>query len=169
MKLILTLLSLCLATTLSACAGFQPLHATSGAQTVFADMQVDVANGGDEGDRLAGFTIRQRLTDRTRADDNPAYLLSVSPRSSRVGIGLTGQELATRFDGVVTADWRLTKRDDGREVASGRVRSVTTYSADQDPYRLQTTADRATERAARDVADQLLQQVALELTPKTAP
>ncbi|MEM7727746.1 MAG: hypothetical protein AAF311_00565 [Pseudomonadota bacterium] len=148
---------------LSACAGFQPMHGTAETQTAFSDMVVEVGDGGDEGDRMAGFLIRQRLADRMSRNDAPTYKLTIAPSSQRVGIGLTGQDFATRFDGVVTAEWSLVRLADGAQVASGRARSVATYSADQDPYRLQSTSDQATQRAARDVADQLLQQVALEL------
>ena len=148
---------------LSACAGFQPLHATGPSQAAFSDIVVDVRDGDDEADRAAGFLIRQRLADRIQPGGEPLYRLVVTPRSRRVGIGLTGQEFATRFDGEITASWELLRQSDGGRIARGRTRGVATYSADLDPYRLQSTSDQATQRAARDVADRLLREVTLEL------
>ncbi|MEL6686788.1 MAG: hypothetical protein AAFP97_04125 [Pseudomonadota bacterium] len=150
-------------TALSACVGFEPMHATSAGQATFSDLALDVGSGSDENDRLAGFLIEKRLEDRISTSASPKYRLVVTPGSQRIGIGLTGQDFATRFDGVVTARWRLIQRSDGKQIASGQARSVATYSADRDPYRLQVTSDQATERAARVVADELIQQVSLEL------
>lgn len=149
---------------LTGCAGFQPMHATSAGQATFSDLALEVGSGSDEKDRLAGFLIEKRLEDRISTSASPTYRLVISPTSQRIGIGLTGEDFATRFDGVVTASWRLVKRSDGKAVASGRARSVATYSADRDPYRLQVTSDQATERAARSVADELIRQVSLELS-----
>jgi len=84
-------------------------------------------------------------------------------RSNRVGLGLTGEDRASRFDGLVVADWVLRKTEDGSLVAKGRSQSTATYSADRDPYRLQSTSDEAAKRAARATADKMLTQIALEL------
>lgn len=149
--------------TLSACAGFQPMHASAPGQATFSDLSIEMGAGNDENDRLAGFLIEKRLEDRISPSSTSDYRLIISPSSQRIGIGLTGQDFATRFDGVVSANWRLVRRVDGKQVATGRARSVATYSADPDPYRLQVTSDQATERAARTVADELIKQIALEL------
>ena len=154
---------------LTACAGFEPMHGTAENRTAFSDMSVDVSNGSDENDRLVGFLIRQRLADRISPNSKPKYRLMITPGASRVGIGLTGQDFATRFDSVVTANWQLVRQSDGERVASGRARSVATYSADRDPFQLQTTTDQAMERASRIVADELLTQVALELAETKDP
>ena len=148
---------------LSACAGFQPMHASAPGKATFSDVSLDVASGKDENDRLAGFLIEKRLEDRISPRPGAGYTLMITPASQRIGIGLTGQDFATRFDGIVTASWRLLKNSDGKAVAAGRARSVATYSADRDPYRLQVTTDQAMERAARAVADELIKQVSVEL------
>ena len=145
------------------------MHGTAASQAAFSDMAVTVTDGKDEGDRAAGFLLRQRLADRITSSDKPTYDLLIDPTSQRVGLGLTGQDFATRYDGVLTADWRLVKRADGSLVARGRTRSTATYSADRDPYRLQSTTDAANERAARELADMLLTEVALELAELPTP
>ena len=149
---------------LSACAGFQPMHASAPGKAAFSDLAIEMNSGTDENDRLAGFLIEKRLEDRISPSSSSDYRLIITPASQRIGIGLTGQDFATRFDGVVTATWRLVKRSDGKTIGAGRARSVATYSADRDPYRLQVTTDQAMERASRAVADELIKQVSLELS-----
>jgi hypothetical protein len=63
----------------------------------------------------------------------------------------------------------LRKTEDGSIVASGRSQSTATYSADRDPYRLQSTSDEATERAARALADKILTEVSLEIAALPTP
>lgn len=163
MKHLFGIACLIVSTAVAGCAGFQPLHGTTAAQAAFSDMAVTVNDGQDEADRVAGFLIQQRLADRMGITEEPTYQLTIDPSSQRIGLGLTAQDFATRFDGVVTARWKLTKRDDGSVLASGTSRSTATYSTDRDPYRLQSTSDEATKRASRDVADRVLADVALEI------
>lgn len=163
MKQLLTATAFGLSITLASCAGFQPMHGTQSTQAAFSDMSLFVSDGKDENDRAAGYMIRQRLADRITLSKTPTYALVVHPGARRVGLGLTGEDRATRFDGVVTAEWILRKTDDGSVVAKGNTKSTATYSADRDPYRLQATTDEGTERAARALADKLLTEIALEL------
>ncbi|MGJ8560557.1 MAG: LPS assembly lipoprotein LptE [Litorimonas sp.] len=163
MKHLFTAAAFALSIPLASCAGFQPMHGTQSTQTAFTDMSVTVGDGKDEADRQAGYLIRQRLADRISASDTPTYELIIEPSAKRVGLGLTGEDFATRFDRLVSAKWTLLKREDGSVIAKGRTQSTATYSADRDPYRLQSTSNEATDRAARELADKLLTDVALEL------
>lgn len=163
MKHLFAVTAFALSIPLAGCAGFQPMHGTQATQAAFSDMSLIVSDGKDENDRAAGYTIRQRLADRITLSKSPTYLLIVNPASERVGLGLTGEDLATRFDGIVSAEWILQKTIDGSLVASGRTQSIATYTADRDPYRLQATADEGIDRAARALADKLLTEIALEL------
>ena len=169
MKHLFTIAAFALATPLAGCAGFQPMHGTASSRAAFTDMAVNVSDGKDEGDRAAGFLIRQRLADRINPVAKPAYRLEIEPSARRIGLGLRGDDSASRFDGTVRADWRVTRIDDGSSVAKGRTESTATYSADRDPYRLQSTTDAAMERAARELADMLLTEVALELAELPTP
>lgn len=169
MKQLLAATALTLSITLASCAGFTPMHGTQATQAAFSDMSVEVGDGKDENDRAAGYLIRQRLADRISTSAKPSYHLVVRPSSQQIGLGLTGQDFATRFDGVVTAEWTLLKTTDQSIVASGRTKSTSTYSADRDPYRLLATSDEATQRAARDLADRMLTDIALELAELPTP
>lgn len=163
MKHLLTACAFALSFTVAGCAGFQPMHGTASSKAAFADMSVLVSDGDSELDRAAGFLIRQRLSDRITEAASPTYMLLIEPSSQRIGLGLTGQNFATRFDGVLTARWVLQTIKDGETVANGTTISTATYSADGDAYRLLSTADEAAERAARELADRLLLEVSFEL------
>lgn len=145
------------------------MHGTQASETAFSDMAIVMGDGKDEGDRAAGYLIRQRLADRMSVSESPTYQLIIEPSVRQVGLGLSGQDFATRFDRLVTAKWTLTKTEDGASVARGRTESTATYSADRDPYRLLSTSDEATDRAARELADKLLTEVALEIAALPAP
>ncbi|GHA86714.1 hypothetical protein GCM10009069_07420 [Algimonas arctica] len=163
MKQLFTATAFALSIPLVGCAGFQPMHGTQSAQTAFSDMSVTVSDGKDEGDREAGYLIRQRLADRISAPEKPTYQLLIEPTAQRIGLGLTSGDFASRYDRLVSAKWTLRKSEDGAIVARGQTQSTATYSADRDPYRLQSTSNEATDRAARELADKLLTEVALEL------
>lgn len=169
MKHLFAATALTLSITLSACAGFQPMHGTQASKTAFSDMAIVMGEGKDEGDRAAGYLIRQRLADRMSVSETPTYQLIIEPSVRQVGLGLSGQDFATRFDRLVKAQWTLTKTEDGSTVARGRTESTATYSADRDPYRLLSTSGEATDRAARALADKLLTEVALEIAALPTP
>lgn len=169
MKHIFTIAAFALVTPLIGCAGFQPMHGTKATQTAFTDMAVTVGDGEDERDRAAGFLLRQYLAERIGIAEKPTYQLIIEPRGRQIGLGLTGQDFATRYDGTLIAEWSLNRTDDGTVVAGGRTQSTATYSANADPYRLQSTTDAATERAARDLTDRLLTEIALELGELPTP
>jgi LPS-assembly lipoprotein len=169
MKHLFAATALTLSLTLSACAGFQPMHGTQGAQTAFSDMSVIMGEGENEGDRAAGYLIRQRLADRMSKNEKPTYQVIIKPSVRQIGLGLSGQDFATRFDRLVGANWTLTRAKDGQVMARGSAGSTATYSADRDPYRLLSTADEATKRAARAVADELLSDIALEIAALPTP
>lgn len=167
-KLLTTALIAIAPLALTACAGFQPLHGNAATQAILSDMSLNMGEGKDEADRAVGYMIRQALRDRIRFDATPQYQLVVNPEVTRIGLGLTGDDFASRFDSRVQADWTLFRTADGATLAQGRATSLATYSAQQDPYLLQTAADAANERGARAVADEVLQQVALELSKAAA-
>lgn len=163
MKHLLVTAALALSTALTACAGFTPLNATPGGKAAFNQLDLVIDDGTDEGDRAAGFLIQQRLADRINTNSAPQYRVMVRPKARRIGLGLTAQDFASRFDSIVTAQWSLVRIKDGTVVKTGNVQRTASYSADSDPYSLLTTSDEAVERASREVADELLSEIALAL------
>ncbi len=164
MKHLFVTAALALPTALTACAGFTPLNATPGGTAALHQLDVILDNGRDEGDRAAGFLIQQRMADRIAPNSEALYHVIIRPRAQRIGLGLTGQDFASRFDSIVTGEWSLIRTKDGAVVKRGRTQYTTSYSADRDPYRLLTASDDAVERAARKVADEILSEIALALS-----
>ena len=156
-----------LALLLSGC-GFTPMHGTVGGSQAFSNVVIVMGEGEDENDREAGFLLRQHMTDRIGDPASALYTLEIDPRVRQVGLGLTGQDRATRFDSVLTARWTLRDAKTGDPVDRGQARGVATFSADRDPYRLFATNDAAVERVSRDVADTLLSDVALAIADYSA-
>lgn len=154
------------ATLMMGCAGFEPMHATAGGKTTFSDIDLVISDGRDEGDREAGYLIRQHLADRIDIAERPTYRLVIDPRVRRIGLGLTAEDFASRFDSRVSASWRLLNASDGAVIDRGSVVRAATYSADPDPYQLLSATDEAVERAAREVADRLLVDVALAISDR---
>ena len=160
--LLATLAALGATAALSGC-GFTPLHAAPSGTATFSQLGVSVGDGKDENDRAAGFMLRQHMLDRTGNPVEPRYTLDIRPSVRQVGLGLTGQDRASRFDSLLEARWELRDTADGAVVDKGRVRSKATFSADRDPYRLLTTSNAAVERVSREVADDILAEVALAI------
>ena len=153
---------------LTAC-GFTPLHGTATGAQGFSGVSVSVSDGKDENDRAAGFLLRQRLEDRIGRAGSPRYTLDVEPVVRQVGLGLTGQDRASRFDSVFQARWVLRDAATGDLIESGTTRSTATFSADRDPYRLLASNEAAVQRVSARVADDVLAAVALALAGQTAP
>lgn len=154
--------------SLSAC-GFTPLHGAPGAGAAFSDVALVIGDGRDENDRAAGFELRQHLAERMRGQAGADYVLEIEPRVRQIGLGLTGADRASRFDKQLTARWVLRRADTGDVVARGREVARATFSADRDPYRLLATSSAAQSRVARDVADTVLEAVALALAEPASP
>ena len=154
---------------LTAC-GFTPMHATPGGQAAFSDVALVVADGEDEQDRAAGFRFAQHMRARIGDVRAPRYQLSVTPEVSRLGLGLTAQDRATRFDRRFVASWVLTDAKTGTIIDRGRSVDTTTFTGDRDPYRLASNDDQSMRRITREVADDVLAEVALAISAHaTAP
>ena len=158
-----------LALFLSGC-GFTPMHGTTASTQAFSNINIVMGDGDDENDRAAGFRLRQHMVDRVGTSETARYTLEITPRVLEIGLGLTGQDQATRFDSQLTARWTLRDTKTGTRIERGNARGVATFSADRDPYRRFTTNDAAVERVSRTVADQVLSDVALAIADhKAAP
>lgn len=145
---------------LASCAGFQPMHATAEAQTVFNNLSVTVEEGDDEADRELGYMIRQRLADRIDVNGKGApYRLVVEPSLQRAALGLTAFDQASRFDSVARARWQLVSTEDGKILDRGQVEGTASYSASRDPFQLLATTEQANERAANEAANKLINAV----------
>lgn len=146
---------------LTACeTGFRPMHAPASALApAMQDLQIVMENGNSVTDREAGFHIQQRLLDRIgSAGSGP--VLTITPNYSRARLGITAEDIATRYDVNLAAEYIL--RDaKGVTLDTGRVTSVSTFNAPDDPYGVIAANDSSLENAAKDLADRVLNKVAI--------
>jgi LPS-assembly lipoprotein len=148
---------------LSGC-GFTPMHATSPASAKLADIQVDIKKGSDVIDNQAGFFVGQRLRDRigTAAAASP-YRLEISPIYFRGRLGLTDNDIASRYDITVVARWSLIEVKTGETLDKGTTSSTSTFGAPEGPYGVITADNVGVEQAAKETADKLVLDMARAL------
>jgi len=139
-----------LAAALCGC-GFQPLYAQPGVTSHLAAVDV-VAPAG-----RAGFLIRQHLDDalaRNR-DAAPAYRMNLALSETRYPRGVRIDNVATRYEYVLTATYALSRLPSGEIAKRGQVRVELTYDSADQPYAAiaaqQDAEDRAAEEAARRI------------------
>lgn len=152
----------CLCLGLSAC-GFTPMHSpqalsVNGTQPLEM-VTIDMEDGKDVNDKEAGFYVLQRLRDRVGNHDGK-YTLTVSPTWRRGRLGISANDVASRYDGTVTATYTLTEKKTGNVLDKGRVTAVSTFAASRDPYGVIAANDNAIQTTAAEAADRLIIKLA---------
>jgi LPS-assembly lipoprotein len=136
---------------LSGCAGFEPLYAQPAVVKNLAAIQVNAPNG------RTGYLIRQHLDDAFAKDHSaaPAYTMNLALGEARYPRGVRIDNVATRYEYVLTASYTLTAAASGAVAKQGSVRVELTYDSADQPYASisaqQDAQDRAAEEAARRI------------------
>jgi len=136
---------------LSACAGFQPLYGQADVVRNLAAIQVLAPEG------RTGYLMRQHLDDALAKDHAaaPAYSLEFSLGEARYPRGVRIDNVATRYEYVLTAVYVLRSQPSGAVAKRGQVRVELTYDSADQPYASiaaqQDAQDRAAEEAARRI------------------
>ena len=151
MKRALALVVLALAATgLSGC-GFTPLYAQQGVASNLAAIDVVAPDG------RTGFLMRQHLDDAfARNRGGPAaYEMRLAVGEARYPRGVRIDNVATRYEYVLTADYVLSTLPARALAKRGQVRVTLTYDSADQPYASiaaqQDAQDRAAEEAARRI------------------
>lgn len=148
------------ATFLAAC-GFTPVHQTSADGSNLRDIYVQLEKGANVADNQAGFAMTQRLRDRIGVNSTtPKYTLEIEPRYRRALLGITDQDVASRFDITVTAKYKLLDTKTGDELSSGSVSSISTFGAARGPFGVITADNVGVEQASSETADRLIVELA---------
>ena len=143
--------TLCLAAAGLASCGFTPLYATPGVVSGLSSVQVVAPDG------RTGYLIREHLDDALAKNRGatPAYRMDLSLAEQRFPRGLRVDNVATRYEYVLTARYNLVHLPSGAAAKSGSVRVQLTYDSADQPYASiaaqQDVADRAAEEAARRI------------------
>jgi len=154
------LLAVTAASLLTAC-GFTPMHGASlGANAAkFEDISIQINDGRDAGDKEAGFLVLQRLRDRI-GENTGKHILELSPKLRRQRLGISADDVASRYDSILEIDYKLLDANSGKILDRGRVKGTSTFGAPIDPYGIVAADNNAKQQTAKEVADRLLVKLA---------
>ncbi|MEP1229468.1 MAG: LPS assembly lipoprotein LptE [Litorimonas sp.] len=152
---------------LTAC-GFTPLHGSTSSDVKLSDLQVALAPIRDVQEREAGYYVQQRLLDRIGARDKAKHTVTITPRVTRRRIGVTGNDVASRYDITIQVRYSLTESRTGKVLNEGRVESVSTFGAPNDSFGLIAADTNGTQQAAKELADRLILKLSTYYTQEKA-
>ena len=144
---------LALSVALGAC-GFEPLYGVrnSDMPAELAQVRVDVI-----ADRSGQF-LRNLLIDRLNPygrPDRPLYALEIALDEEREKLSIRKDEIATRANYVVIAQYRLREAGTGRELTRGRARSTNSFNIGQSEFATLSGEADARNRALREIGDEI--------------
>jgi len=155
-----TFLALGSATLLSAC-GFTPVHAPALGtnSSAFKSIAVETIVKGDEIDKEAAYYLGQRLRDRLGGEGS-RHVLKVTPTLRRARLGISGDDIATRYDVSISSRYVLEDITTGDVLDSGSVSAVSSFGAPRDAYGRIAAEKNATQTVAAESADRILLRLA---------
>jgi LPS-assembly lipoprotein len=152
------------AVALSGC-GFTPLYAQQGVVSSLASIDVVAPEG------RTGFLMRQSLDDafaRNRAGP-AAYRMNLSLAEARYPRGIRIDNVATRYEYVLTANYTLASLPSGALAKKGAVRVELTYDSADQPYASISAQQDAQQRAAEEAARRIHLELATWLATGAKP
>ena len=135
--------------------GFTPLYAAPGVVSSLAAIDVVAPQG------RTGFLLGQHLSDAFAKGAGPAaYRMQLSLAESRFPRGIRTDNVATRYEYVLTADYALAALPSGAIAKRGRVRVELTYDSADQPYASIAAQQDAEDRAAQEAARRIQLELA---------
>lgn len=152
------------ASTLSAC-GFAPLYGQPGVVSNLAAIDVVAPQG------RTGFLIRQHLDDvlAKNREAKASYRMQLQLAEQRVPRGIRVDNVATRYEYVLTAHYALTALPSGAVAKRGLVRVELTYDSADQPYASVAAEQDVQDRAAQEVARRIELDLAAWLASGAKP
>jgi hypothetical protein len=158
------ILFICAFAALSSACGFTPMHAPSngfgGGEGAFGNVSVALGSDIRVDDKEAAFWVQQRLAERLGTQTGAAQILEITPSARRGGVGISGQDIATRYDLNLALKYKLIDAASGKVLDKGTLNAVSTFTATNDPYALIAAEKETVKQLASDTADRLLTRVA---------
>ena len=132
---------------LGGCAGFQPLYAQPGVVKGLSTIAVQAPEG------RTGYLIRQHLDDAFAKNHAapPTYTMELRLGESRSPRGVRIDNVATRYEYVLTAAYILKSAPSGTVAKVGQVRVDLTYDSADQPYASISAQQDAQDRAPNPV------------------
>jgi LPS-assembly lipoprotein len=143
------------AVALSGC-GFAPLYGQQGVASNLASVDVVAPDG------RAGYLLREHLDDAfgRNLDAPPAFRMHLVVNESRYPRGVRIDNVATRYEYVMTASYVLNALPSGAVAKRGMVRAELTYDSADQPYSAIAAQQDAQDRAADEVARKIQLEIA---------
>jgi LPS-assembly lipoprotein len=139
--------------------GFTPLYAQQDVVGRLAAIEVVAPEG------RTGYLIRQHLDDAfaKNHDAAPTYRMNLSLGEARYPRGVRIDNVATRYEYVLTANYVLTRVSSGAQAKRGSVRVELTYDSADQPYASISAQQDAQDRAAQEAARRIQLELAVWL------
>ena len=136
--------------------GFTPLYGAPGVSSRLASIKVIAPDG------RTGFLVRQHLEDAFASNRGApaAYAMRLNLSEARYPRGIRTDNVATRYEYVITADYSLANQPSGDVAKKGRVRVEVTYDSADQPYASIAAQQDAQDRAAEETARRIQLEVA---------
>lgn len=148
---------------LAAC-GFTPLYAEPGVSPHLSRIAVSVP------DTRAGFELRQALEDELAWDrgQSPLWRLETEMDQRRIALGRRVDDTVSRYELVMTVDYRLTPLSGGEAIAD-RVTATITYAAADQAYAAIAAQRDGEQRAVAEAARLIRLDIARALADLNRP
>mgnify|MGYP004703598921 CR=1 FL=1 len=157
-------LALACATLILGACGFSPLYAQPGVTSGLADIQVAAPRG------RVGYLVGEALDDALATRPGaPAWRLDLDLSEQRFPRGLRVDNVATRYEYVLTAAYTLKDAVTDAPAKVGRVRVELTYDSADQPYASVAAQQDAQERAAAEAARRIQLELAAWFAQQDTP
>ncbi|KRB48591.1 MAG: LPS assembly lipoprotein LptE [Pseudomonadota bacterium] len=142
--------------------GFTPLYATPGVSSQLTAVQVTTPPG------RTGQLLREHLDDALARDKGatPRYKMDVALSETRYPRGVRVDNVATRYEYVLTAVYTLSAYPSGVGIKQGTTRVEVTYDSADQPYASISAQQDAQDRAATETARKIQLELAAWLATK---
>lgn len=159
----LALALLLTAPTLAGC-GFTPLYATPGVSPGLSAIETVAPEG------RTGFLLGEALDDALARDGSkPAtWKLKIDLKETRTPRGRRVDSTASRYELVLTADWKLLDAATGAVALEGETSTEVTYDRADQPYAGIVANQDAQSRAASELARKIQLQLAVWIARSSA-
>ena len=146
---------------LPAC-GFTPLYAEPGVRPALTAVDVVAPEG------RTGYLLREHLDDAFGKNRSvtPRYRMDLQLGETRYPRGLRVDNVATRYEYVLTASYVLTALPSGTAAKRGTVRVELTYDSADQPYASVAAQQDVEDRAAAEAARRIQMELATWLVAK---
>ena len=150
---------------LAAC-GFTPLYAQNGVGLSLQSVAVETPDHS-----RAGYFLRQQLDDELGRDREaaPLYRLSLTVSENRFPLGVRINNVASRYEVDLTVTWRLLDKASGKQLTAGVTPMRVSYASADPPYAGVAAEQDGVERACREAAVRMRQEVARWLAAHPRP